>query len=139
MIEKPLTVEKLQELAHSSRPRDRAKPVSVQQGILRAGGRPDLARQLLGHFLKDLPATKNRWLTGLQNGDIEAIARETHQLSGACSYVSAPALMEALQQLAKMKAQDKLAAAEDVINELTVLIAWADQIDMDLLFDDDHK
>lgn len=139
MIEKPLTIEKLQELVRSSQSRHSLKPVSVPESIARASGRRDLARQLLLHFMNDLPATRERWLTALRQEDTDNLAREAHQLAGACSYVSTPALADALQRFAAAKDIEKPTRAQEIINEIDRLLTWAKGIELELLFEDEPE
>lgn len=64
-----------------------------------AGGKPDLAEQLLGMLLKELPGLYEQARGAAANNDAEDLFRCVHKINGSTRYCGVPALAEAADEL----------------------------------------
>lgn len=64
-----------------------------------AGGKPDLAEQMLGMLLKELPTLCQQANTAAAANDAEALFRSVHKINGSTRYCGVPALGQAADQL----------------------------------------
>ncbi len=73
--------------------------VDIPLAIARAGGRPDLARDLLRMLLDELPGHLAALDRALDRGDAAALRETLHRLGGAAAYCGVPRLEEAVRLL----------------------------------------
>jgi len=69
--------------------------VDISQALDQAGGSAELARDLFGMLLADLPDLQARVNAAFADGDHEALWDHTHKIHGATAYCGVPALREA--------------------------------------------
>ncbi|WP_156873842.1 ATP-binding protein [Perlucidibaca piscinae] len=74
-----------------------APVVDWDMATQRAGGRRDLAEELLQELLKDLPACLQRMRQAISSQNASAWKDEVHRLLGACRYCGVPELHQALE------------------------------------------
>ncbi|MTI15167.1 response regulator [Sansalvadorimonas verongulae] len=74
-------------------------PVNWQEGIQLAGGREELADELLSMLLGTLEETREALLSSQQLNDVEALLTEVHKLHGAARYCGTRPLRMACQEL----------------------------------------
>ncbi len=60
--------------------------------LQRAGGNQELAKELLGMLLSELPTTRQRIDAAFTSGDTTALLEAIHKLNGAATYCGVPAL-----------------------------------------------
>lgn len=91
-----------------------------------AGGKPDLAEQMLGMLLRDLPQLCEQANVAAAANDNEALFRSVHKINGSTRYCGVPALGEAadrLELLIKAGSTDIAAAMQHLNGEAERLIA----------------
>ncbi|HEY0721473.1 MAG TPA: Hpt domain-containing protein [Gammaproteobacteria bacterium] len=66
--------------------------------LQRAGGNQELAEELLGMLLRELPATRQRIDAAFTSGDTTMLLEAIHKLNGAATYCGVPALKAAAHQ-----------------------------------------
>ena len=64
-----------------------------------AGGKADLAEQMLGMLLKELPELCEQANAAAAINDSEALFRHVHKITGSTRYCGVPALAEASDEL----------------------------------------
>jgi len=95
-------------------------PLAIEQ----AGGSPELARDLFGMLLNDLPDLHQKVVQAHATGDAQALWDHAHKIYGATAYCGVPALREAARELEdaiRQNAADlasRLAALDQAINTL---------------------
>ena len=67
--------------------------------IKRAGGKVELARDMLSGLVESLPETKKALTEALTQEDIEVLATLVHKLNGACCYSGVPSLGKIVHQI----------------------------------------
>lgn len=95
-----------------------------------AGGKADLAEDVLKELLADLPRSRAALLKASASGDAATWWQEAHRLLGACRYSGVPALRASLEVALSGRhgATDPLPATEitaAVISELDALLDWS--------------
>lgn len=91
-----------------------------------AGGKADLAEQMLGMLLKDLPQLCEQANIAAAANDDETLFRAVHKINGSTRYCGVPALGEAadeLELLIKAGNTDIAAAMQSLNDEAERLIA----------------
>ena len=64
-----------------------------------AGGKPDLAEQMLGMLIKELPELCEQANAAAAANDSDALFRYVHKITGSTRYCGVPALAEASDEL----------------------------------------
>ena len=112
---------------------DNSSPVNKEEGIQLAGGREDLAEELLGMLLDSLENTREGLLNHQHLGNSEALLAEVHKLHGAARYCGTPPLRHACQELELQLKQNRQNAAgmtgteelfTDLLEEIDRLLVW---------------
>ena len=91
-----------------------------------AGGKPDLAEQMLGMLLETLPELCEQANAAAAANDADALFRNVHKINGSTRYCGVPALGEAADQLElliKAGSTDIAAAMQRMNEEADRLIA----------------
>ncbi len=73
--------------------------IDIPLAIARAGGRPDLARDLLRMLLDELPGHLEAVAEARRTGVMEALRETLHRLGGAAAYCGVPRVEEAVRRL----------------------------------------
>lgn len=93
-----------------SAPQD--SPLAPYDELLdRAGGSPELLREVIGLFLEDAPTLLAAVKAGLAAGDAQGTRRSAHALKGSAANFGAPALVNVARQMEQAAAAGDLAAA----------------------------
>ena len=144
-LTKPPAPETLRELLVHCRP---APPQAVRRLVClseclrKSDQRIDLARSLLEKFLEGLGESRQVLRECKRSGNIENVRDLAHQLQGGCAYVGVPALTQAIAALQSALSQGATWATlavdiEAVVTEISLLIDWRDQHDLNTLFEVD--
>ena len=98
--------------------------LDIPHAIEQAGGNPDLAKELFGMLLKELPDLKQQLNQAFNNGDEQGLWDHAHKIYGSTAYCGVPALNNAareLEEAIKAKASniaDRIQAVNKAIDEL---------------------
>lgn len=102
--------------------------------------KPDLATDMLRMLISSLPETQESLVSAFQKNDMAALLEITHKLHGGCCYCGVPALRAASksleEKLHKNDYADVRQLLDKLISEITVLLRWSEEIDIDVLFAD---
>jgi len=128
--------EPTQELRRSARSRQQAI-VDVEASVRLAGGKADLAEELLSMLLDHVSHDARIIEQAHRNGEYQTMLERVHKLHGATRYCGVPELRQCAQQL-----ETALKQADDGINELTAALLeaidrfrhWCDRADWQQLF-----
>jgi len=97
--------------------------------IERAGGSPELATDLFGMLLKELPLYRADLLKTLEQNDLHQMLRSAHKLHGSATYCGVSALRHAVATLeANIKrgmTEDVAHRVHDVVHEIDRIFAYA--------------
>jgi len=64
-----------------------------------AGGRPDIAKEMLSAFIDELPDFQNVIADVWEQGDLSTLGQQVHKLHGGCCYTGVPSLKQAATYL----------------------------------------
>ncbi len=98
--------------------------IDIPLAIEQAGGSPELARDLFGMLLNDLPDLHQQVVQAHATGDAQALWDPVHKLHGATAYCGVPALREAargVEDAIRQNAADldsRLAVLEQAVRDL---------------------
>ncbi len=102
--------------------------------------KPDLATDMLKMLIASLPETRESLKTAFDNNNMKNLLEITHKLHGGCCYCGVPALRAASkaleQKLHKQDYNDINSYLDKLLAEITVLLHWSEEIDIDVLFAD---
>lgn len=79
--------------------------VDWQQALEQAGGRTELAREMLELFIQSLPESKTAIDSAWNSQNIAELKAQVHRLHGACCYAGVPQLKSASEMLEKLLKQ----------------------------------
>lgn len=92
-----------------------AKIIDRELALQQAGGSSELADELFGMLLKELPQFGEAIRTAFDDREWEALQHHVHKLNGATNYCGVPALQEAADRLdSRLKRGETGALAPDV-------------------------
>lgn len=74
---------------------DTATVFDPNLAIERAGGSRDLARDLIGMLIRDLPDIRSRIVQSYSQDDLGDVTEAVHKLNGSSTYCGVPALKQA--------------------------------------------
>lgn len=69
--------------------------IDYHEAIDKAGGNPELAKDLFGMLLQELPLLRQQLQDAIAQADLQAIWDHTHKLYGSTAYCSVPNLHRA--------------------------------------------
>ena len=69
--------------------------VDYSEAIEKAGGNRELARELFGMLLQELPALREQLAQAIERGDHQAMWDHAHKLYGSTAYCGVPQLRQA--------------------------------------------
>jgi len=69
--------------------------VNYIEAIEKAGGNPELAKDLFGMLLQELPLLRERLEHAIARADMQAIRDHAHKIYGSTAYCSVPQLHQA--------------------------------------------
>lgn len=102
--------------------------------------KPDLATDMLKMLVASLPETHESLKSALAKNDMNELLEVTHKLHGGCCYCGVPALRAASkaleEKLHKQDYADLKQYTEKLTDEITALLRWSEEIDIDVLFAD---
>lgn len=81
--------------------------VDYHEAIDKAGGNPELAKDLFGMLLRELPQLRENLLAAITRADGEAVRTHAHKLYGSTAYCSVPRLCQAAEEM------DRIARGDD--------------------------
>jgi two-component system sensor histidine kinase BarA len=98
--------------------------------VERAGGSPDLATDLFGMLLQELPAYRSDLVSALAQNDLPTLQYHAHKLHGSATYTGVSALRHAvagLEQDVKKGLTDHLQERVDaVLQEIERVLRFAE-------------
>lgn len=83
----------------SKRPLPQSKKVDWELALVRAGGKEELAIDMLGMLIDSIPEHMSQIQTALDEGDCEEVIHQVHKLHGACCYTGVPAIKNLSEQI----------------------------------------
>ncbi|WP_214000453.1 response regulator [Arsukibacterium sp.] len=108
--------------------------VDWQIGLQRAGGKPELAKDMLKMLLKSLPETQQLLNEAVSANDSEQLLQLVHKLHGACCYTGVPALKSLAETLeTQLKTGTSLQQLEPELFELDDILTALCKLDDDWL------
>ncbi len=100
------------------------KVIDRDLALERAGGSLDLAQELFGMLLKELPYFRATLSSCHAAGDLQALQESVHKLNGSATYCGVPALKRAADSLeSRLKRGDS-----DIAGDFTILLAEIDRV-----------
>lgn len=93
-----------------------------QLSVKLAGGKEDLAREMLEMFIQDLPIEKEKINQAYQSADLKSLKLTVHKLHGATCYVGVPMLKYHTQQLEERLKEGNNESLADAIGKLNEII-----------------
>lgn len=104
--------------------------VDWEEATQLAGGKRDLAEDIMRALVGDLPLSRERLSDAYARQDLEAWWQEAHRLLGACRYCGVPLLRSSLEDVmsarkAAPNAWPETTAVEEVMAGIDGLLAWA--------------
>ena len=69
--------------------------LDVTEAIEKAGGNTELAKELFGMLLQELPLLRDQLLNAIEKADQPAIWDHTHKIYGSTAYCGVPVLRQA--------------------------------------------
>ena len=101
----------------------------ADEGKKLAGNNSDLAQELFGMLIKELPTHRKKLQAAQRNDDIKDLKNHAHKLHGATSYCGVPQLRSSTGQLENLIDQNEKAqieiAYQQVIADIDKLIVFA--------------
>lgn len=97
-----------------------AEVVDKQLGIQQAGGSVDLARELFGMLLKDLPQQQALLNQAYREQQLSALWDHAHKIHGSTAYCGVPhlqAVTRTLEEAIRAENQEQIASALAQVNE----------------------
>ena len=76
-----------------------SKILDKAQALEQAGGNVELARELFGMLLKELPGLMDKLVRATQDNNSEAMWDSAHKIYGSTAYCGVPALQQAARQM----------------------------------------
>ncbi len=116
-------------------------PVDIQQSLVLANHRTDLAKDMLCGLLNSLPEQKTQIAQLKQDNNIPELLALIHKIHGVCCYTEVPPLKQALSALETLLKHysESLVSYDDeyeqVIIAIDQLLEWWQQHDIDVIFD----
>lgn len=102
--------------------------------------KPDLATDMLKMLISSLEETREKIISAFEQNALADLMEVTHKLHGGCCYCGVPALRAASkaleEKLHKQDYSDLKPYVERLSNEISVLLLWSEEIDIDVLFAD---
>lgn len=68
--------------------------VDYTEAITKAGGNAELAKELFGMLLQELPLLRNQLQEAIEKGDLQAIWDHAHKIYGSTAYCGVPLLRQ---------------------------------------------
>ncbi|WP_372627151.1 two-component sensor histidine kinase BarA [Arsukibacterium sp.] len=113
---------------------DANKLIDWQVGLQRAGGKPELAKEMLQMLLTSLPQTQQGLDAAIAANDSEQLLQLIHKLHGACCYIGVPALKNLAETLeTQLKSGTTIEQLEPELFELDDILSALSQLDGDWL------
>ncbi|MDX1589493.1 MAG: response regulator [Oleiphilaceae bacterium] len=119
-------------MLETSRRSTRLATVDLEESLRLAGGRLDLAEEMLATLLSQLPEEADIIREALANGDHDRLLERVHRLHGACRYCGVPTLRQhaaALETAIKRDQPGTAAMTESLLAAMEALRRWCEQND----------
>ncbi len=108
--------------------------IDWQISLQRAGGKPELAKDMLQMLLTSLPETQQKLNEAINADHAEQLLQLIHKLHGACCYTGVPALKALAETLeTQLKSGIGLAQLEPELFELDDILSALSQLDISAL------
>lgn len=102
--------------------------VDYGEAIDKAGGNVDLAKELFGMLLQELPVLRNELQQAISAGDVQACWDHAHKIYGSTAYCGVPQLRQAAAALeSDIKAGDLAAISRQFVALDTAINNLLDQ------------
>ena len=96
-----------------------SKAIDWNMALTRAGGKEDLAKDMLDMMVDSLPSSRDSIQQAQQQDDKETVLQQVHKLHGACCYTGVPKLKQITEQIeTRLKRNDSLNDLEPELFEL---------------------
>ncbi len=96
--------------------------VDYAEAIEKAGGNVELAKELLGMLLQELPSLRDQLLLAIEREDLQATWDHAHKIYGSTAYCGVPVLREVASAMESAVKGQQLVAIRDQFIELDVAI-----------------
>lgn len=106
--------------------KNKATAINWSLCVQRASGNPELAAELLAHFVKELPETRRKMIQLVRAEDIQSIEKEAHKLRGACCFCGVPDLQNQLANIERLAQDTK--NIDEIQAEMNFVIQSMDSI-----------
>ena len=73
--------------------------IDTTLAIEQAGGNEELAKELFGMLLAELPALREKLVLAVENNQLDAMWDHAHKIHGSTAYCGVPALRESIREL----------------------------------------
>ena len=101
------------------------KVIDPELALERAAGNEDLAKELFGMLLEELPVYQYELQHSLSENDLARLLEHTHKLNGAATYTGVPALKAAVNDLETTLKREQ---REDIKTLVTGILEEIDKI-----------
>lgn len=101
--------------------------IDTELALERAGGNPNLARDLYQMLQNELPGYLSQLQQLFEQKDYPALQELAHKIHGSATYCGVPALKDAARELENAIKQDLLEQCED---DLTILIGEIERLQL---------
>ena len=95
-------------------------PLNLSEALRGAAGRPEILRQIVHVFLRDLPHRMSGLEAALASGDANAVEDISHALKGAVGTLRAAAAQQLAERLERLGREDQLHEARQTFDALRV-------------------
>ncbi len=100
--------------------------INWELAVERAGGKEELAKELLDILIKTLPQHQDELKTAFENNDMDALHAEAHKLHSATCYCGTPRLKNAardLEDISKSNDNPKIKESyHKLLDEITAVL-----------------
>ncbi|MFK7731849.1 MAG: response regulator [Pseudomonadales bacterium] len=118
---------------------DTTAPVDLQLCLTSTGKKPELAKDMLRGLLDSLPEERLRIANLKQQKNLDAFSMAVHRLHGNACYTGVPVLRQICHSIEddvkSGHSEQAFARADQLDAEISRLIAWHEQHDLDVLFE----
>ncbi|WP_111643071.1 response regulator [Marinimicrobium alkaliphilum] len=122
-----------------SEPELNASPVDILRCLKLANNKPTLAKDMLTMLIEGLPAEQKAINQAFRERDYERLEEQVHRLYGSSCYCGVPYLKSISGLLDKMLQKQSYGQLEGAVtslnNQITALLQWSYNRDIDALFD----
>jgi two-component system sensor histidine kinase BarA len=96
--------------------------VDYREAIEKAGGNTELAKELFGMLLEELPKLREKLQNAIAQDDLQAIWNHAHKIYGSTAYCGVPVLRQAASTMEMTVRSKELDAIRQEFESLNVAI-----------------